>query len=215
MSSLALSDAVLAAASAFAVFLLFQQKSFASIHRTASKGALLGFMLIALAAIAGTLTFGFSESWTGVYLFLSNAANFLAPPLVGMAMVSILTSQEWSKPAWGRLVIAVCLAYEVSRWYGVDIIYRDAQLAVALITVLYLVLKAQIEPAPKGLILISFSSFFVGALVIGNEGTLGGYLRINLFRYLIALGNLFLGTGLYMLLRSQHRSFEPTSPEDP
>lgn len=208
MGSLALSDAVLAAASTFAVFLMFQQKVFAEIHRTASKGALLGFLLMALGAAAGTLNYGFSEAWSEVYLMLNNAAVFMSPALVGVAMILILTTTEWSKAAWGRLVLGLCVAYEVSRWYGLDALYRDAQLAVLLGVVFYMVIRTQIDPGPKAMILASFASFFVGALVIGNEGTLGGYLRENLFRYLIALGNLLLGSGLYMLLRNLNNQEE-------
>ncbi|MGI9278751.1 MAG: hypothetical protein ACR2PX_03865 [Endozoicomonas sp.] len=208
MSSLALSDAVLAAASAFAVFLLCQQQAFAQVHRTATKGALLGFLLIALAAVAGTLKFGFSEIWTGVYLFLNNAATYLSPPLIGTAIALLLSNKEWSKPVWGRMIIGLCLAYEITRWYGVETLYRDSLLAISLLLALYMVIKAQIEPGPKGLLLIAFTSFFIGGLVIGNEGTLGGYLRVNLFRYMIALGSLLLGTGLFMLLKNQNRITE-------
>ncbi|KEQ16856.1 hypothetical protein [Endozoicomonas numazuensis] len=208
MSSLALSDAVLAAASAFAVFLLCQQQAFAQIHRTATKGALLGFLLIALAAVAGTLKFGFSDIWTDVYLFLNNAATYLSPPLIGTAIALLLSNREWSKPAWGRMILGLCLAYEITRWYGVETLYRDALLAISLLIALYRVLKAQVESGPKGLLLIAFISFFIGGLVIGNEGTLGGYLRVNLFRYMIALGSLLLGTGLFMLLKNQNKMTE-------
>ncbi|MRI32828.1 hypothetical protein EOPP23_07500 [Endozoicomonas sp. OPT23] len=211
MSSLALSDAVLALASAFAVFLMSQQKSFAVVHRTASKGALLGFLLMAGAGVTGTLNFGFSEAWFEVYRFLNNAATFMAPPLIGTAMILVLTGNQWSKPAWGRLVIAICLAFEVCRWYGLGDLYRDLQIAGFLAIIMLLLLKAQIEPGPKAMVIAAFVSYFVGALVIGNEGTLAGYLRLNLFRYLIALGNLLLGSGLFMLLKSQNKYTEQTS----
>ena len=211
MSSLALSDAVLAAASAFAVFLLSQQKSFAVVHRTAAKGALLGFILMVGAGVTGTLNFGFSTAWSEIYLFLNNAATFMAPPLIGTAMILILTGNQWSKPAWGRLVIAICLAFEVCRWYGLGNLYRDVQIAGFLAVIMLFLIKAQVEPGPKAMIVLSFVSYFVGALVIGNEGYLGGYQRLNLFRYMIALGNLLLGSGLYMLLRSQNKYTEQTS----
>ena len=208
MSSLALSDAAVAFASAFAVFLLFQQKAFASAHQTASKGALLGFLLMALAGITGTLKFGFSDAWTGVYLFFNNAATFMSPPLIGVAMILMLSDKVWSKQAWGQLIIAICLAFEVSRWYGMEGLYRDAQLAIILVVLCIQVMKCPLEPGTRGLLIASFLSFFVGALVIGNEGTLGGYLRLNLFRYFIALGNLLLGTGIFMFLRKNKHTCE-------
>lgn len=204
MISLAISDAVLAFASAFPVFLLCQQKSFNPVHHLPVKGALFGFLLMVIAAGLGTLRYGFSEIWAGPYIMFNNIATYMSPPLVTLALVQILTGKAWSPAVWGRFILALCLLFEVSRWYGVPTVYRDLQLNICLIISLLLVLRSDMEPGTKALILVSFASFFVGGLLIGNEGTLGGYLRLNLFRYFIALGNLMMGAGLYLLLRQKH-----------
>ena len=201
MISLAMSDAVLAFASAFPVFLLSQQKGFDPAHRLPAKAALFGFLLIAIAAGLGTLKYGFSDIWSGPYWMFNNIATFMSPPLVTIALIQILTAKFWSRAAWGRAIIAVCLLFEVSRWYGVEALYRDMQLASCIVVGLVVIARSYMETSTRLLIMVSFGSFFVGGMLIGNEGTIAGYLRLNLFRYFIALGNLMMGTGIYFLLR--------------
>lgn len=204
MSSLAISYSVLAFASLFAVFLLAQQKAFAQIHRFSAKAALLGFLMMALAAIAGTLYYGISAAWQGPHEMLANAAMFLAPPLLGVATCLGITTKSWSSAVWGRVILAVCVVYEVCRWYGIELIYRDLQVALVLVSIMYL-LRAVADPKTKGLIGTSMVSYLIGALVIGTEGTLAGYLRLDLFCYLVGLGNLLLGSGLYLLFKDRHQ----------
>ena len=132
---------------------------------------------------------------------LVNAAMFLAPPLTGIATCLGVTARSWSRATWGRLILGICVVYEICRWYGVDIIYRDLQMAVLLAATLYLLLRSFVAPGCKWLIIAAIASYFIGALIIGTEGTLAGYLRLNLFRYLVGLGNLLLGSGLYLLFK--------------
>ena len=204
MSSLAISDAVLAFASIFGVFLLAQKKAFAEVHRVSASAAMVGFMLMSLGAIAGSIRYGISDAWTGPHLLLLNVATYMSPPLIGIATCLGLTTLSWSKAVWGRLIIAICLIYEVSRWNGMEIIYRDLQLALILVAVLYLTLRSLSDSAPRWMIIGSIISYFIGALVIGTQGKLGGYLRLDLFRYLIGLGNLLLSSGLYMILKNSY-----------
>ncbi|MET4696218.1 hypothetical protein [Endozoicomonas lisbonensis] len=203
MISLAMSDAVLAFASAFPVFLLSQQKDFDPAHKLPAKAALFGFLLMAIGAGLGVLKYGFSSVWAGPYWMFNNIATFMSPPLVTIAMVQILMAKFWSAAAWGRTILAICLLFEVSRWYGVETVYRDLQLTLCIVAGLVMVTRSYMSAGTKVLIMVSFASFFVGGMLIGNEGTIAGYLRLNLFRYFIALGNLMLGTGLYFLLRQK------------
>ena len=203
MISLAISDAVLAFASAFPVFLLSQQKDFDPAHRLPAKAALFGFLLMAIGAGLGALKYGFSDIWAGPYWMFNNIATFMSPPLVTIAIVQILTAKFWSPAAWGRTILAICVLFEVFRWYGLETIYRDLQLALCIVAGLVMVTRSYMSMGARALIMVSFASFFVGGMLIGNEGTIAGYLRLNLFRYFIALGNLMLGTGLYFLLRQK------------
>ena len=205
MSSLAISYAVLAFASLFAVFLLAQQKAFAQMYRFSAKAALLGFLMMALAAIMGTLYYGISTVWQGPQEMLATAAMFLAPPLVGVATCLGITTRKWSPPAWGRMILGVCVVYEVCRWYGLDTIYRDLQVALALALASYLLLRSEADTKIKGLIGTGIVSYLTGALIIGTEGTLAGYLRLDLFCYLVGLGNLLLSSGLYLLFKDRHQ----------
>ncbi len=166
---------------------------------------------MALASITGSLRYGISTVWSGPHEMLVNAAMFLAPPLTGIATCLGVTVNSWSRAAWGRLVLGICIVYEVCRWHGVDIIYRDLQMAVLLVSALYLLLRSSVESSPKWLIIASIASYFTGALIIGTEGTLAGYLRLDLFRYLVGLGNLLLSSGLYLLFKNRYSNSQTST----
>lgn len=204
MNSLAISDAVLAFASAFGVFLMAQRKTFADIHRQSATCAMLGFALMALGAAAGTLRYGFSQIWTGPHEMLTNVALFLSPPMVGIAVCLGLTTKSISGPTWGRIILGICMVYEVARWFGMEIIYRDLQISLLAVVILVLALRSPIKSEPRLLIISSMASIFTGALIVGTQGTLAGYLRLDLFRYLIALGNLLLSSGMYLMLKNSY-----------
>ena len=208
MSSLAISDAVLAFASTFGVFLMAQRKSFAELHKLSATCAMIGFALMALGAIAGTLRYGFSPSWKGPHEMLTNVALFLSPPMVGIAVCLGLTTRSLKGPAWGRIILGICAFYEVCRWYGLEIIYRDLQVAVLTVVIFVLALRSPIENGARLLIIAAMASVFTGVMIVGTQGTLAGYLRLDLFRYLIGLGNLLLSSGLYLLLKNHHLTIE-------
>lgn len=204
MSSLAISDAVLAFSSIFAVFLMAQRKAFAEIHRLSANCAMLGFLLIAMAATVGSLRYGISDSWAGPHDMLMNVAMFLSPPMVGIAICLGLTTRCWTGAIWGRVILGVCIIYEVSRWNGLEIVYRDLQLAILVVCILYLAIRSSLASGPRWLIIVSMFSYFTGALVIGTQGTFAGYLRLDLFRYLIGLGNLLLSSGMYLMMKDSY-----------
>ena len=208
MSSLAISDAVLAFSSIFAVFLMAQRKTFAEIHRLSANCAMLGFLLMAMASTVGSLRYGISDTWAAPHDMLVNVAMFLSPPLVGIAICLGLVTKSWSGAVWGRIILGVCLAYEVSRWNGLEVIYRDLQLVIIVVCVLFLALRSSLPSGPRWLIISSLSSYFISVLVIGTQGTLAGYLRLDLFRYLIGLGNLLLGSGMYLMMRNTYPQIE-------
>ncbi|OED48631.1 hypothetical protein ACH42_02330 [Endozoicomonas sp. (ex Bugula neritina AB1)] len=208
MSSLAISDAVLAFSSTFAVFLMAQRKTFAEIHRLSANCAMLGFLLMAMASTVGSLRYGISESWAGPHDMLMNVAVYLSPPLAGIAICLGLTTRSWSGAAWGRVILGVCAVYEVSRWYGLDIIYRDLQMVMLVVCITYLAIRSSSASGPRWLIIASIFSYFIGALVIGTQGTFAGYLRLDLFRYLIGLGNLLLSSGMYLTMKNSYSHIE-------
>ena len=208
INSLALSDTVLAFASTFAVFLMAQQKAMAQVHRLSSVVALLGFLLMAIAASLGSLRYGFSPAWTQPHDIMTNIATFMAPPLVSMALCLGLCAKAWNKLAWGGFIMVLCLLYELSHKYQIGTLYRDTQLGLSLAACLFFTLKSQLDYGPKLMTLTAIASYFVGGLVIGNQGTLLGYLRLDLFRYCIGLGNLLLSSGMYLALKNHYLQTE-------
>lgn len=209
MNSLALSDAMLAFASIFSVFLLAQRKSLAPIHRLSCVMALFGFLLMALAATAGSLRYGVTEFWMQPHKVLTHIATYLSPPLVSLALCLGLSARAWSRSAWALMILAVLLLHGLAHRYGFSLIYRDMQLAVAIGASCYFVIKSHLELRPRIMMLAAIASYFFGGLIIGNEGTLLGYLRLDLFRYFIGLGNLLLSTGMYLALRTSYSQSEP------
>ncbi len=208
ISSLAISDAVLAFSSIFAVFLMVQRNVFADIHRLSASCAMLGFLLMAMASVVGSLRYGISESWADPHDMLMNIAMFMSPPLIGIASCLGLMTKSWSSSAWGRLILSVCLIYEVSRWNGLEIIYRDLQLAIIVVCILTLAIRSALPSGPRWLVILSLCSYFIGVLVIGTQGTLAGYLRLDLFRYLVGLGNLLLSSGIYLIMKNSYPQIE-------
>ena len=171
---------------------------------------MLGFALMALGATAGTLRYGFSAIWTGPHEMLTNVALFLSPPLVGIAACLGLTTKSLNGPTWGRIILGICVLYEVSRWFGMEIIYRDLQISLLAVVILVLSLRSTIETGPRLLIITSMAAIFIGVLIVGTKGTLAGYLRLDLFRYLIGLGNLLLSSGMYLMLKNSYPKIENT-----
>ena len=201
VNSLAIAELVLAFSCFFAVFLMLQKKSFVEQGKTLSTVALLGFLLMALSAVTGSLRYGISDYWLGPHEMLSNAATYLSPPLIGLACCLAILGWQWQKPAWLRVIFGVCLCYEVSRWYGLDLIYRDLQLAILLFAVAYSLSQRNVKAWLKWLIFGGLTAYGLAFFVVGTEGYSVGYLNMNLWRYLIGLGNLLLSSGLYLVLK--------------
>ncbi len=201
ISSLAISDAMLAFASSFSVFLMAQQKVFTRVHRTSCTMAMYGFLLIATAAVLGCLRYGFSSYWAASHDLVTSIALLLAPPVVGAALCLGLSAKSWSKTTWIQGIVLVCVLYGLALWLGTDKFYRDAQLTVALALTLYCMLRSQMNYGPKLMIFTAIACYFIGGLIIGNQGTLLGYLRLDLFRYFMGLGNLLLSSGMYLAFK--------------
>lgn len=201
INSLAIAELVLAFSCFFAVFLMLQKKSFVEQGKTLSTATLLGFLLMALSAVTSSLRYGISNYWLKPHEMLNNAATYLSPPLIGLACCLAVLGRQWQRPAWLRVIFGVCLCYEVSRWYGLDLIYRDLQLAVLLFAVAYSLFQSKIKAWLKWLILAGLTAYGSAFFVVGTEGYSAGYLNMNLWRYLIGLGNLLLSSGLYLVLK--------------
>ncbi|PJE78867.1 hypothetical protein CI610_02185 [invertebrate metagenome] len=200
INSLAISDIVLAFASLFAVFLMAQVKQFPALYKTSSIAAFTGFLLMGLASVVGSLHYGISPIWTPYHKILTELAMLLSPPLVAIALSLILCADSWTKRRWFFLIAAIIAFYSISRHFDAGELYCNIQLSILLLFITVQMIRAKIEPMPHVILWSSIIIYFLGGIVIGNEGTLMGYLRLEMFRYIMGLGNLLLGTAMFMVL---------------
>lgn len=79
--------------------------------------ALLGFVLIAASGalgVAGSAGMAVQEAQQ----WLERASTLLGLPLIGLAMLTLARGWAWSRPNWGRVVIGLCVFFELARLLG-------------------------------------------------------------------------------------------------
>lgn len=202
MNSLAVSDAVLMLASGFAVFLMAQRGGFDKHHRVTASAAMVGFVLVAIAAFTGSVGYGISESWLPAHEMLTRSAMYLTPLLLGFSLYGGITGHHWQRPFWGRLIIGICVLFEVSRWFGLVDALQDVVMVIAIVTPLVAVVRSGLPFLQQLLVLLTLLVFSSAFVLVGTEGTLAGYLRLDLFRYLVGLGILMISSALYLLFQA-------------
>lgn len=72
--------------------------------------ALLGFAITAAAGASIAL-----PGAQSALLWLSQAAQFLALPLIAAAALALSRSWTWSRPNWGRILLGLCAFFELFR----------------------------------------------------------------------------------------------------
>ena len=170
-------------------------------------GLLMAFLLVGLGATLGTLKFGFSTAWAEPHRMMITAARTLAPPLFAAAMASFCWKMEWSRPTWWRLLIGLMAGFELCRQsgYANTFIYTTTAISVVVIsaTALSMLKRDRIFAL---FMIIAAIAYTLAALLITSEGSLAGYLRLDLYRYLLALGNLFAASGIFTMLKRVFKS---------
>ncbi|MDD7806089.1 MAG: hypothetical protein PUP46_11155 [Endozoicomonas sp. (ex Botrylloides leachii)] len=204
INSLALSDAVLAFVSAFSVFLMAQRNAIAQVHRLSSIMALLGFFLITLAASLGALRYGVSPLWVKPHDLMTGIATFISPPILSAALCLGLSTKAWSYLYWAIVLAVFYLLYMLADKYHLEELWRNTLLSLSLIGCLLFTLRSQLNYGVKLMLLIAIISYFLGGLVLGFHGMLLGYLRLELFRYFIGLGNLLLSASMYLTFKRDY-----------
>ncbi|MBU2708405.1 hypothetical protein KCM76_20600 [Zooshikella marina] len=207
MTSLAVSDAILCFSCSYSVFLLLQQKTFSNDQKLPATAALIGFILMSLASFFGTLYYGFSPIWADIHRLFTHAATFLALPLIAGAYAHLAWPLNWHKPMWGRLIIALMICFEIARRFqAIETTYTAIGIMSLLVILLVGFKFIRQKPSFFIYILVGSASFSVAGLVIGTHGYLAGFLRLDLFHYLLALGSLSLGTGYFLFVRKPQGS---------
>ncbi|MTI14456.1 hypothetical protein [Sansalvadorimonas verongulae] len=200
-TSLAISDAILAFSSFFGVFLMTQSYRLTS-ERMPVTGVIISFLLVGISAILGTLHFGLSSAWAGPHNTMTTAAKTLAPPLLALSMAEFCWKLGWSRPAWWRLLIGLMAGFELCRQSGYHEHFITTTITISLIVTGAAAVTMLKRERFFGLfMIIAVAAYGLAALVIGTEGSLAGYLRLDLYRYLLALGNLFAASGIFIMLK--------------
>lgn len=79
---------------------------------------LLGCVLAAGTGLAGALHLGIGLQTREAAVWLEQASRLLGLPLIALASLSLARDWTWSRPTWGRLVIGLCVFFELARRLG-------------------------------------------------------------------------------------------------
>ncbi|GLZ84170.1 hypothetical protein Pres01_02210 [Metapseudomonas resinovorans] len=185
--STALSDGILALACLASAFALVRAgKGFADEERPTWLCALLGLLIPATAALCGVVRFSIDPSWREAHSLLSQAGTFLALPLVALAIFAFSRNVTWSQASWGRLVIGLCVTFELARRTGLLAEYR-LLLSLTAFTLILLAglgrLPERASPALAAFAIVGL--FLVAGLLVGTDGVIGPLLRVDLFHALL------------------------------
>lgn len=160
------------------------RKSYGEGDQPALFCALLGLGLTAAAAASAAMRYGVDPGWQAAHLWLSQAASFLALPLLGAAALALSRGWTWSRPNWGRILLGLCAFFELFRQMN---LLDDYRLVLNLAT-LALVLYAGAVQWPRRAPLAAASvvvALLAASLVVGSEGFIGPLRRIDLFYLLL------------------------------
>lgn len=201
--SFAASSAILAFSSFFGVFLMLQRSAFRHSSSRPAITAMISFMLIGLTAIFDTVRYGFSLNTADILQHVINTvAFFIAPPLLTAALISIGWQKKWRNDVGWVLFFLSCLFFLLAKYVHDLNFYRTLMISCALIVSFSSVIKAPFRHHSSTLFLmIAIGAYAMGLLVISYFKTSVVFLRLDFFHYLTALGNLFLASGFFQLMR--------------
>jgi hypothetical protein len=147
----------------------------------------MGFALPLAAAVVGALRFGLMPDLSEMHGWLSRASSLLGLPLLGLAALCLGRQWHWSGPTWGRLLLGLCAFFELFRQLGWLDEYRMGVQLGSLLLIVYGGWMQWPQHLPLLLALAVAALFGLAGLVIGTEGSMGWFLRIDLFHALLAL----------------------------
>ncbi len=203
--SVAISDAILAFSSLFGVFLMVQSRRLVE-EEMPIMSAMLGYALVGSAAFLGTLRYGFSSSWAPAHKMMTTAALTLGPSLLAAALFVICFEKVWQRPAWWRLLIGLMAGHELFRQLGWS---HDFIMTVNTCALIVMAVSAihyyKVERIFSAFVLVAVIAYSLAALVVGTEGQLAGYLRLDLYHYLLALGHLFSASAVFILVKKMKK----------
>lgn len=184
--STALSDGILALACLACVIIIGRaRRRYPEADQPALFCALLGFLMPAAAAAAGTVRYALDPSWVDAHLWLSQASTFLALPLLGVCALVMGRGWAWSRPNWGRVILGLCVFFEVFRQMNLLDDYRLLLSVGTLLLILYAGIVQWPRRLPALAALVVVGLFLVAGLAVGTEGFIGPLRRVDLFHALL------------------------------
>ena len=96
--------------------------------------------------------------------------------------------------------------FELTRQMGYSNEFISICYAIALVMATVSALHNKAAERPFTIfVLISVIAYGLAGLVMMTEGTLAEYLRLDLYRYLLALGNLFSASAIFIMIKKAAR----------
>lgn len=115
--------------------------------------ALLGVLLPTAAAVCSLVSALFAHpEWQAAQLWLTQASDFLGWPLLGAVALTLSRSWVISRPNWGRLVLGLCVFFELARQLDMLEPYR---LLLSLLSVLLLLYAGAMQLPQRRLPLLA------------------------------------------------------------
>ena len=207
LTLLALSNAILAFSSLFGVFLLIQGYRIA-VQKIPVMCALIAFAMVTIASVFGMLSTGFSPAWSAPFELMSEATRTLAPPALAAAIASLRWKKEWSQQNWWRAMIGLMVGYELARWSGYLVLYQNT-IAAASIGIMVAAVVSSSGTMQRTFTLfltVAIIAYSLVALALFAQGSAEGFLHQELYRYLLALGNLFSASAIFSFLKCELRA---------
>lgn len=186
--SSALSDAILALAClAGLIELGLGWRRTPDTAQPALLAALLGFALTAAAAASGVVHYSLDPSWSAAHQWLSRASSMLGLPLIAASAISLSLGRNVRPARWLGLTLVLVVVFGLSYWLEVS---AFSGLAINLASLL-LLLAAGRRQAPRRAPLLAAGAavglFLLAGLVIGSQGVLGPWQRVDLFHALLSV----------------------------
>ncbi len=80
--------------------------------------ALLGLVLAAGAGLSGLAQLGLGFDTGEARIWLEQATFQLGVPLLATACLALARGWNWGRPVWGRVVLGLCVFFELARQFG-------------------------------------------------------------------------------------------------
>ncbi|MCQ4326912.1 hypothetical protein CXK94_13115 [Stutzerimonas stutzeri] len=112
------------------------RRHYGEAEQPALFGALLGFVLLAASGAVGVAGFA-GMAVQEAQQWLERASLLLGLPLIALAMLTLARGWAWSRPNWGRVVLGLCVCFELARQLGWSAPYALGLLLASALLVLY------------------------------------------------------------------------------